>query len=231
MNIVFYNITSLLFPYPCIGCGAIDTLYYGICKKCYNSFQSARSCIYCGERDCIGDCINIHPYKYIFSLYEYSPLAHRLLVEMKFKRHIGIVKVIYKLLEDYFFLYDNVYEVLNKVEAITFVPISKKRMQVRGFNQAEIFAKVVGEMLNKNVVNIFEKVKETDHQSHLSRKERLLNLQSSIITKKSYKNAYMSSIIVVDDVFTTGATLSTVAEVSKNDNVANSFIGVTVFRA
>jgi predicted amidophosphoribosyltransferase len=86
-------------------------------------------------------------------------------------------------------------------------------------------------MLNKNVVNIFEKVKETDHQSHLSRKERLLNLQSSIITKKSYKNAYMSSIIVVDDVFTTGATLSTVAEVSKNDNVANSFIGVTVFRA
>ena len=231
MKAFFYRLFQHFFPYPCIGCGRVSSEYYGICKKCYNSFSFASSCIYCGERDCGGDCIKVHSYDYIFSLYDYSPIAHRLLIEIKFRGHLGLFSVVKRLIEDYFYYHTDVYNFLKDVDIISFVPIGAKRLKERGFNQAEYIAFILGKILGKEVVGIFRKVLDTEHQSHLSRKERLLNLRGSIEVMDKYLESDFDKIVVVDDVFTTGATLSTIGEVCKRYGVSKEFIGFTLFRA
>ena len=98
---------------------------------------------------------------------------------------------------------------------IVYVPMTKKAERKRGFNQslwlAEEFSKLTRIPISHSIV----KVKETAHQVGLNRKERLENLQGAFHLK-SKKEFFGKTVIIVDDVTTTGATAEMVAEKLKS---------------
>lgn len=93
-----------------------------------------------------------------------------------------------------------------KLDLIVPVPISANSMQVRGFNQTELLAKQIGKELGIKVeYGAIVRVKDTPNQTELSREEREKNLLSAFAVKPDIDLAG-KSVLLVDDVYTTGST-------------------------
>ena len=103
------------------------------------------------------------------------------------------------------------------------IPLSSKRYRERGYNQAELICKKLIEIEEKNAFNNFKleknvliKIKETEHQVNIKdRRDRLKNLSDSFSVKNPeiIKN---KNIILIDDVLTTGATLTEAKKILKS---------------
>lgn len=84
------------------------------------------------------------------------------------------------------------------------IPLHWRRQNWRGFNQAEIIAKVLAKKFNLNLVDCLERIKQTKPQAELKRKERLTNVNNIFKVRSKPEGA----VLVVDDVWTTGATMN-----------------------
>ncbi len=99
-------------------------------------------------------------------------------------------------------------------DAIVAVPLHKKRLRKRGYNQSEYFARGLAEGLNVKVDNQFlSRIRETETQVNKSRFKRYENMGNtfSVNEKTRYKK-----VILVDDTITTGATLEACALALQN---------------
>ena len=92
------------------------------------------------------------------------------------------------------------------------IPLSKKRLKKRGYNQSALLAKVIAKELNIDFNDTtMIKIKETEIQSTLSKTDRAKNLKGVFtITDNSLKG---KRILLIDDVRTTGATLEEATKV------------------
>jgi ComF family protein len=97
------------------------------------------------------------------------------------------------------------------------VPLHNKRMRERGFNQAELVGQQVGKLAGLKLEKLLIKVKETEQQVGKNRKERLENLKNAF--KISNYSNLPKNVLLVDDVWTTGTTLSECAKVLKQAGV------------
>ncbi|MCI2430666.1 ComF family protein [Candidatus Acetothermia bacterium] len=113
------------------------------------------------------------------------------------------------------------------VEQITFVPMWPRDERERGFNQAELLARELGQLWGIPVVAALEKIKKTEPQASLPRSERQKNLENAFGLAKFTPCA---SILIVDDVCTTGATLRECGQVLKESGI-ESIYGLTLARA
>ena len=94
-------------------------------------------------------------------------------------------------------------------QALIPVPLHWRRQMKRGFNQSEYLAEQLGCALNIKVDSAFcKRIRATRHQSHLSRPERLNNLKGAFKVSSGQTYAH---IAIIDDVMTTGSTLSELA--------------------
>ena len=97
---------------------------------------------------------------------------------------------------------------LPKIDAIVPVPLHPFKRKLRGYNQAEIMANGIGEVLNAIVIpNILQKTINTNSQTRLSRMKRINNVIDSFSLSDNTENLLGKHILLVDDVLTTGATL------------------------
>ena len=97
------------------------------------------------------------------------------------------------------------------------VPLHWTTLYFRSFNQAEILARLWGHRLQIPFQPIIKKIKRSEKQQQLSRKERLRNLKNVFHTTKVIRDKY---IVLVDDVVTTGATVETIARLLKGKGAA-----------
>ncbi|MDD9271794.1 ComF family protein [Paenibacillus sp. GCM10023248] len=117
-------------------------------------------------------------------------------------------------------------------ELITFVPVSERRMEERGFNQAEQMAIELGNRVGLPVIPLLHRSKHTDKQSFKKRNERLDDLAHVFELSLGYSSRLMSYpadsyfIYIVDDVYTTGSTLNQCAKVLVQSIPASVF-GIT----
>ena len=88
------------------------------------------------------------------------------------------------------------------------VPLYRKRERERGFNQAELIANRLGLPVN---VRLLQRRKNTASQTGLSRNERKRNLAGAF----EVRGILTGTIIVVDDVYTTGSTMNEIARTLK----------------
>lgn len=91
------------------------------------------------------------------------------------------------------------------------IPISREKLSKRGFNQAEILACELGGLMGKEIEsNILSKNDFTEPQHNLAARERIENAKKSYYTQNTQRIKGLK-ILLVDDVYTTGATMGACA--------------------
>lgn len=107
-----------------------------------------------------------------------------------------------------------------KIDVIIPIPLHRRRHRLRGFNQSEIVAKHLGKMTGIPVESgkVF-RVRATKPQKQLNDKERRKNLKQAFAVKKGWK--IPKNVLLIDDIYTTGSTIDTVAALLKTKGQCN----------
>ncbi len=223
---------DLIFPenIKCVECG-IETSKIGICDECLKklSLIAGNTCDRCGASithkgrvciECKGRDFN---FERNFAIFNYIDDVQAKVLAFK----QNSVKAIGNMFAH--FVLDKYKSIIEKypVDIIIPVPISDGRRKVRKFNQSEVLCR---ELDGSKVINhILVREKETPHQTGLTRHNREENLKDcfKVIDKKIVKG---KSILLIDDIYTTGSTLNACAEILKRGG-AKSVICLTLARA
>lgn len=225
LKLFWASLIDIIYPRYCLICSSsiIDSSYDGACRVCFEKIKVNVSpfCNKCGyplksisaRRDSCSKCRNLQYYfDRALSVCEYSGIAKRCIQLFKYKRKLiigrNLSKIMLGFLKDHFSI-DN-------IDLVTAVPLHKSKMKERGFNQAEILAEFI--RINLDLPAAFNNLKRTRNtltQYQLPLCERQLNIQGAFdCTDKSFfKN---KSVLIVDDIFTTGATLNECSRILKN---------------
>ncbi len=107
------------------------------------------------------------------------------------------------------------------------VPLHRKRLRQRGYNQSDLLAKNIANHFHWPLLTGLSRIVDTKHQAGLSRAERLINTQEAFL----YHGPTLAgkNILLIDDVVTTGATLESIARSLKN-SMPNSIVGLAIAR-
>ncbi|OIP76005.1 MAG: hypothetical protein AUK06_00940 [Parcubacteria group bacterium CG2_30_36_18] len=109
------------------------------------------------------------------------------------------------------------------------VPMEKKKLKWRGFNQAEEIGKELSKFFRISLLNnVLAKIKETPAQVDLSEEERKENIRNAFSIKNGGQ-ILGRKILLVDDIYTTGSTLTECAKVLKEAG-AKEIIGIVIAR-
>ena len=105
---------------------------------------------------------------------------------------------------------------ITQFDIIVPIPLHPTRLRERGYNQSLLLAHEISEHFNINLnINTLIRTRNTKNQTLLSKKERWTNIAEAF-TIKNPKNIYNKSVLLIDDLLTTGATSSEAAKELKN---------------
>ena len=101
-------------------------------------------------------------------------------------------------------------------EVILPVPVHRQKKRKRGFNQSELVAKKLGRILNIPVdAKYLVRAEKTMAQKELTRLQRKQNLKKAFTVSKTEK--HYERVLVVDDIYTTGATMDAISEILREN--------------
>lgn len=200
-------ILDILFPIECLGCGKSDVW---LCNECFQKLPLNKN--YFEPLDFLPSYLDgffiasdwenkilqdvIHKFKYNFVQELSEPLSDLLIKKME--------------------LIFEIYDELRNFILIP-VPLHKRRLLWRGFNQAEILAQPVAEKFQMELDNnLLKRVKNTSPQVKLKSEQRAKNIQGAF-GLNCRKVAMPRSYLLIDDVITTGATMNEIAKVLKEN--------------
>lgn len=104
------------------------------------------------------------------------------------------------------------------VDAVIPVPLHKSKYRLRGFNQAEVLARGIGKKMNVPVLTeVVSRSRNTMAQKNLNDKERQENLKNAF--KITDNEVQLNKVLLVDDIYTTGSTIDSVARVLRENGV------------
>ncbi|MCH8244351.1 ComF family protein [Patescibacteria group bacterium] len=112
---------------------------------------------------------------------------------------------------------------------VTYVPMHRKKERRRGFNQAAVFAREVAKLAQKEVRGTLEKIRDTKPQVDLSKEERLNSVKDTFELITSPVGTGIERVVLIDDVWTTGATMKECCKVLKKAGVKEVW-GFTIAR-
>lgn len=217
MKILNFLLT-FIYPKTCMSCNTL--LNYNtkieLCDNCAKDFNPYRGnrCITCDRPiDNTGECSICKSEKIYFEkgycVYPYAGAVRNTILNFKFKNMALYYTYLGSKMTEYYFEY-----IMESYDYITAVPIHKKKLKVRGYNQAELLAEYISEQINIPYCTILKRTVNTKTQNALSKKERVTNIKNafSLIDNIDIKN---KSILIVDDIFTTGTTINECCKVLK----------------
>ena len=109
-----------------------------------------------------------------------------------------------------------------EAEEIIPVPLHRSRRRKRGFNQAEILARELGAATGIPVrTDVLFRVKKTSPQKSLGKKERQANLKGAFAVSGAWKPG--KNVVLIDDIYTTGATLDRAAKMLRKAGARNVY--------
>lgn len=207
MNNLFSKLLYAVFPRRCDLCGDVVELDVSRCDSCKNAKRvSGEICKKCGNPRLCCDCTGNHKkpeYKSVVAPYLYDGNLIKAVYNFKFYG--------YKELSDG--MSSEMAETVNKYygdidfDFITFVPLSKKRYRKRGYNQAQLLAESLSQRLNIPCVPTLKKIFETENQRSRTARQRRANLRG-VFDLMDDADVDSKTILLVDDVKTTGSTLN-----------------------
>ncbi|HJL55841.1 MAG: ComF family protein [Candidatus Pacebacteria bacterium] len=169
----------------------------------------------------------------IYALFDYQDeLIRHMVWALKYRRNRRAAQIFAQILYDFLaeeFSDLNVYSDFDKPLLVP-IPLFKKRLRKRGFNQTEILAKEIavigGDSFCTLHTGLLRKIKDTPSQTSLEREARLRNVAGAFAVA-NVPNIKNRNIVLLDDVTTTGATLNEARKTLLNSG-AKSVLGVAV---
>lgn len=224
-------VLQAVYPALCMSCGK-ETDSAGLCAVCWaqTQFIEGHVCDCCGV-PLPGDADHVH----CDACLKYPPAwqrgraavlydggGRRIALALKHGDRLDLAKGVAQ------WMVYNADDLLG-VDLIVPVPLHWTRFFKRKYNQAAILSEAVSKRTGiRHVPDILLRNKATPMQKGLSRAERLKNQRGSICANNRYKDAVLGrKILLIDDVMTTGATLSACAEVLKE--AGSKDVNVLVF--
>jgi competence protein ComFC len=219
---------DFIFPKRCFGCRRIGTY---ICADCLNKLAviPAHICPMCGKGSIFGEthgrCQKKLGIDGLIAAFLYRGVAKTIVTKYKYNFIDEAVSDVGELLCSFAPLYP----LTNGVDVVVGVPLHPRRYRWRGFNQADELGKRVAVYLHKPFEeHILERVRYTIPQMTLSGQKRRENLMGAFsVEQRAVKG---KCLLVVDDVWTTGSTLSECAKALKQAG-AKRVVGLVFARA
>ena len=167
-----------MFIYRCAGCGQTTRK---VCAECSAKIDSYAS------PNCSDAII----------AFSYVGLVRDLMLGFKYQNHRAVAT----LFAERLLVRLRTIPEVGRIEVVTWVPTTRERRMARGHDQAETLARILGRMLGVPVRKLLER-ETVGHQTGHSRKQRLVGVA---LRARTMTNP--CTVLVVDDVVTTGATM------------------------
>lgn len=211
------DVMELCFPPVCAGCRGFspdDPFLCPACKRDFDALLAAPCCNLCGMSLAYVDAPCAHcqgkgiaHYERVARIGKFDPPLKSLVHRLKYHRDWRLGE----LLADRLLKNPRVREATGAADCLLPVPLHYRRQVARGFNQAEVIAATLSRKCGLPVIHAVARRHNTPTQTHLhSRRQRMLNLHDAFELTDAHL-VHRRNVIVVDDVYTTGATLQTLA--------------------
>jgi ComF family protein len=217
------SLLNLVFPEECFICSDAVARHQdcGICADCWNKALALRitppRCASCGlplqnflsnEDHLCGECIlKVPPYAGARSFGYYTAELGAIIQQLKFHGRRSLVKRLSPLLAAAF------YETWRRedFDLIVPVPLHARRKRERGYNQSELLAKVLERQIAVPFHAALHRLRPTIPQVGLTHSERIENVRGAFGCRNPQRIS-RKRILLIDDVMTTGATVSSSAQ-------------------
>lgn len=209
---------DFIFPKACFGCGTEGSYLCADCLATMDVLNSA-FCL-CSKPKILSFpgkcslCRNKSLNGLYFAVAYKNSLAQKLIHSFKYSPYIKeIAESLALLIITHLKLTEREKDLKNAV--LVPIPLAKKRLRERGYNQSEEIARLLAkEYKIPLITGCLEKVRPTKNQMELSGVEREQNLKG-VFAVKGANGIFGKKIFLVDDVYTTGATMEECARVLK----------------
>ena len=209
-----------LYPPRCIFCGEVleDGVKILVCKSCAVNAEKVSSvrCPVCGSVTELGTAVcwncsvNKIPFESHRSVYYYCGGARRAVIRLKFRNKPHYAKTMGLLMSVYAPKPGN-------IDFVTFVPMTSRAVKKRGYNQSRLLAESIAENTGLECLQCLTKQRETNVQSTLKFTQRQKNISGAFKVSEDVRG---KKLVLVDDVYTTGATIRECAKVLKKAGAA-----------
>ncbi len=235
MNKLIKTFIDFVLPPRCLLCGKVIQTDDCLCSECFNkiNFISKPYCIHCGiplSNDNLSDlyCVSClehkSPFRLCRSAIKYDDFSKKLILDFKFS---DCLENRYLLSRWLFIAGADIFN--EKIDMIIPVPLHYSRLFKRKYNQSAILSAELSKLSNVPAdFKSLRKIRQTLPQIKCDSKERSKNVRNAfdVVHPENIKD---KRILLVDDVYTTGSTLTECAKVLKKSG-AKSVDALTVAR-
>ncbi len=213
------GVLHTIFPPRCIACGEAVGSDFGLCASCWREtrFITGLSCACCGtplpgedEGPVLCDeCLATpRPWARGRAAIVYSGTGRQLVLAFKHADRLDLARPLGA------WLHRAAAPILEPDMVVAPVPLHRLRLIRRRYNQSAMLARELARMAGLRCIpDLFHRLRATPSQEGLSREERIRNLQGAIaVTPRHGDTIQGRHLLLVDDVLTSGATLTAVAE-------------------
>lgn len=209
-----------------------------MCKSCFEELHFILDgCVKCGkpiinhslEKQDISGCSYCFNKSFYFdraiSCIEYNDTSKKMILGLKYNNKTYMSKYIATIMKEKL-------EVEGiEFDYILFVPLHKRRLKKRGFNQSEKIAKHLGKEISTQVIDSISRKSYTKMLYKLKKQERFQELKNVFVIKQSKNLLNNKNILLVDDIFTTGATTNEISKLLKETGVNKIYIMTLLTRS
>lgn len=223
LNLLLDNI----YPPTCVSCNQPINNKDALCHDCWSqiTFIKKPTCGKCGvpypfdlfDEGCPA-CENEKFYFHnVISALKYDEITQKIIHDFKYHNRTIALNFITRLLAE------NLKDTIGDIDIITCIPMHKNKLIKRGFNQATIISKRIAQHFNKpHIQDLLIKRNDNSSQSGLNKKERKLNVKG-VFCMNNKHDVRGKSILIIDDVITTCATVNECALILKQKNAHKVF--------
>lgn len=209
-------VCDLVFPNRCPFCDRFIPWNFLCCPECREKLETADFCPTCGMAACVCGAAEFS-YDSCAVARPYTGLVREGILRLKYNRGFNAAKLICAELSEKLKSLD----IPQSADLITAVPMTKSRRRSTGYNQAEYIAKLLSKSLGLPLdFKLIGKNKTASAQHKLSAEERREAARSAYFAPKSHADISGKTVILCDDIITTGSTLSECAAVLKAEGAS-----------
>lgn len=215
------HIVDFALPPRCPGCGTITDRQHSFCLSCWQalSFLAEPCCARCGlpfEYDAgdgaeCGSCIAEPPgFDRLRAAVAYGEIARRVVLKLKYAGKPGVADTLAHFMQRH----------LDPAEGAILAPVPLHRWRIwrRGYNQAALIASALARRSGMTAdLDLLKRLKATPSLKGMGRRERALAVRGAFAVDEARKPVVAGkTIILIDDVFTSGATANACAKALKS---------------